>query len=235
MKAEATFNSFLAKELVYQEDAEKYLDKRLGEMKERFVELDNARRKMSEGYKTVLEGLSDAFGDLDLGDPNLVDSPDRMARALLEVCSGLGAKDSDAINTTFPSEKYNEVIILKDIDFVSLCSHHFFPFTGKAHVGYLPDIGKEGKVVGLSKLARIVDVHARRPQLQERLCYSVMEALKKELRPAGVMVVMQAKHGCLNCRGAKKQNANMITSALDGRFKEDPKVRSEFLELLKLN
>ena len=195
MKVESAFNEFLAKELVHAKDPSDYLDGRLSELKARLLELDGAREKMSKGYKLVLEGLSDAFTELDLKDPNLVDSPDRMARALIEVCSGLGSKNKDAVNTTFPSEKYNEVIILKNIDFVSLCSHHFFPFSGVAHVGYLPDVKGDGTIVGLSKLARIVDVHARRPQLQERLCYSVMDALREELKPAGVMVVMEASHG----------------------------------------
>lgn len=234
VKIESTFNEFIAKELVYAEDPNSYLDDRLGEIKERLLELNSAREKMSKGYKMVLEGLADAYKAIDLKDPNLIDSPDRMARALLEICSGLGAKNSDAVNTTFPSEKYNEVIILKDIDFVSLCSHHFFPFQGLAHVGYLPDVKEKGRVIGLSKLARIVDVHAKRPQLQERLCYSIMEALKEELKPAGVMVVIEAAHGCLNCRGAKKQNASMITSALDGVFKTDEKTRIEFLDLIRM-
>ena len=234
VKFESTFNEFIAKELVHAEDPKSYLDERLGEVKQRLLELNSAREKMSEGYRMVLEGLADAYQLIDLKDPNLVDSPDRMARALLEVCSGLGAKNRDAVNTTFPSEKYDEVIILKDIDFSSLCSHHFFPFQGVAHVGYLPDVKGEGSVVGLSKLARVVDVHARRPQLQERLCYSIMEGLKEELKPAGVMVVVEATHGCLNCRGVKKQNASMITSALDGVFKSDPRSRMEFLNFIRM-
>jgi len=234
MYIESSFNEFLAKELAGKEDPNLYLDKRLEQMKERLLTLNKAREKMRLGYQQVLEGLADGFPELQLQDPNLIDSPNRMARALIEVCSGLGAKNEDAINATFPAENYNEVIILKNIDFVSLCSHHFFPFSGVAHVGYLPDVKGSGKVVGLSKLARIVDVHARRPQLQERLCYAIKDALKEELKPAGVMVVIEAAHGCLNCRGAKKQNASMITSAIDGSFKEDFKTRSEFLELIKL-
>jgi GTP cyclohydrolase I len=145
--------------------------------------------------------------------------------------------EKEIFDTTFPAENYNEVIILRDIDFNSLCSHHFFPFVGKAHVGYLPNTheASESKVVGLSKLAHIVDAHSARPQLQERMCQGIMNAIKSELRPAGVMVVVEGVHGCLTCRSAKKSNALMITSALDGRFKDDPKLRAEFLSLIKKN
>jgi len=236
MKLEYPFNVFLGKELAAVDDPEAHLEKRMQEIKQRSLELDRARKKMSAGYTQVLEGLQMAYPSVDLKDPNLVDSPNRMARALIELCAGLGTKDSDTFSTVFPNEKYNEVILLKNIDFNSLCSHHFFPFTGVAHVGYLPDVSckdDNGHVVGLSKLARIVDVYACRPQLQERMCFNIMEAIKNELRPAGVMVVIEGSHGCLNCRGAKKQGAIMITSALDGKFKTDIKLRSEFLELIK--
>jgi GTP cyclohydrolase I len=231
---ESPFNDFLGKELAKTDKPEQYLEKRLMDIKKRALEMNSAREKMRSGYQQVLEGLAQAFPDIDLKDANLVDSPNRMARALLEVCSGLGMKDHQVISTSFPNEKYNEVVILKNINFNSLCSHHFFPFTGVAHVGYLPEMGTDGAVVGLSKLARIVDSYARRPQLQERLCYSVMEALKNQLKPAGVMVVMEASHGCMTCRGAMKTNAKMVTSALDGKFKTDDKLRKEFLNLIKV-
>lgn len=231
---ESPFNDFLGKEMASAERPETLLTQRLEEIKKRSLELNAAREKMKKGYEQVLQGLADAFPNLKLSDPNLRDTPNRMARALLEVCSGLGMKDQEVITTTFPLEKYNEVVILKNINFNSLCSHHFFPFTGVAHVGYLPEMGEDGAVVGLSKLARIVDSHARRPQLQERLCYSIMEALKSQLKPAGIMVVMEASHGCLTCRGAMKTNALMVTSALDGKFKTDDKLRKEFLNLIKV-
>lgn len=235
MAYENTFNQDLAKKLCKSNNVEKLLDEELENVRIRALELNSAREKMASGYKLVLEGLSDAFPVLDMSDPNLLDSHNRMSRALIEVCSGLGVQDKDVFSTTFPAEEYDEVIILKDIPFVSLCSHHFFPFTGTAHVGYLPDVsnGAESKVVGLSKLARIVDAHAQRPQLQERLCADVKNAISKELKPAGVMVVIEAQHGCLNCRGAKKHGAIMVTSALEGSFKENPKLRKEFLSLIK--
>lgn len=237
MAFETTFNKDLARSLARATDPEKFLDSELVKVKERALELNSARALMAEGYAKVLEGLKLAFPQVDLEDKNLVGTPNRMARALLEVCSGLGTDQKEIFSTTFPAENYNEVIILKDIDYTSLCSHHFFPFTGKAHVGYLPDTtkGDESRVVGLSKLAHIVDCHAQRPQLQERMCYGIMESIKEELRPAGVMVVIEGSHGCLTCRSAKKANASMITSALDGRFQTDPKLRAEFLSLIGLN
>jgi GTP cyclohydrolase I len=189
---------------------------------------------MAKGYELVLQGLKKAFPQLDLDDKNLQGTPNRMARALLEVCSGLGTNEKEIFSTTFPAEKYDDVIILKNIDYTSLCSHHFFPFTGKAHVGYLPDTSKgdQSRVVGLSKLAHIVDCHAQRPQLQERMCHGIMQSIKNELKPAGVMVVIEGSHGCLTCRSAKKAGASMITSSLDGKFKDDKKLRMEFLSLI---
>ena len=235
MSFETSFNKDLARKLACAENTEQALDQELSLYKKRALELNAAREMMSEGYDKVLKGLKMAFPDLDLEDKNLIGSPNRMARALLEVCSGLGTSQKEIFSTTFPAEKYDEVIILKDIDYTSLCSHHFFPFIGKAHVGYLPDTshGDDSRVVGLSKLAHIVDMHAQRPQLQERMCYGIMNSIKEELRPAGVMVVVEGSHGCLTCRGAKKANASMMTSALDGKFKEDSKLRSEFLSLIK--
>ncbi len=236
MSYENSFNKDFARKLARSQDPEKLLDQELVKLKQRALDLNAARIKMAEGYTQVLEGLKMAFPNIDLEDKNLQGTPNRMARALIEICSGLGTDQKEIFDTTFPAENYNEVIILRDIDYTSLCSHHFFPFIGKAHVGYLPDTHKtsESKVVGLSKLAHIVDSYAARPQLQERMCYSIMEAIKNELRPAGVMVVIEGSHGCLTCRSAKKSNASMLTSALDGKFKEDSKLRSEFLSLIGL-
>ncbi len=234
MPFESSFNKDLARKLASAEDAEKLLDHELKLYKKRALELNAAREVMADGYDKVLKGLKMAFPELDLEDKNLVGSPNRMARALLEICAGLGTNQKEIFSTTFPAENYNEVIILKDIDYTSLCSHHFFPFIGKAHVGYLPDTthGQDSRVVGLSKLAHIVDMHAQRPQLQERMCYNIMNAIREELKPAGVMVVIEGSHGCLTCRGAKKANASMMTSALSGKFQEDSKLRSEFLSLI---
>lgn len=235
MAYEVSFNKDLARKLASAKDVEKLLDQELSNYKKRALQLNQAREVMADGYDKVLKGLKMAFPELDLEDKNLIGSPNRMARALLEVCSGLGTNQKEIFSTTFPAENYNEVIILKDIDYTSLCSHHFFPFIGKAHVGYLPDTtqGEDSRVVGLSKLAHIVDLHAQRPQLQERMCYGIMNSIKEELKPAGVMVVIEGSHGCLTCRGAKKANASMMTSALYGQFQNDPKLRAEFLSLIK--
>jgi len=236
MPYESTFNKDLARKLARAKDPKEFLDKELGLLKERALVLNEARSMMAEGYEKVLIGLKHAFPEIDLEDKNLVGTPNRMARALIEICSGLGTSEKEIFSTTFPAENYNQVILLRDIDYTSLCSHHFFPFTGKAHVGYLPDTSKGdySRVVGLSKLAHIVDSHAQRPQLQERMCYGIMESIKRELNPAGVMVVIQGSHGCLTCRSAKKAHASMMTSAMDGKFKDDPKLRSEFMSLIGL-
>lgn len=235
MAYESTYNKDLARKLASSSEVEKTLENELIQIKKRALSLNQAREVMAQGYDQVLRGLKMAFPELDLEDQNLVGSPNRMARALIEVCSGMGTNQKEIFQTTFPAENYNEVIILKDIEYTSLCSHHFFPFTGVAHVGYLPDVsmGLDSRVVGLSKLAHIVDMHARRPQLQERMCTGIVQSIKEELNPAGVMVVIEGAHGCLTCRGAKKANAKMVTSALDGYFKTDNKLRAEFLSLIK--
>lgn len=237
MSYEKTFNNELASKLAASKNPEKDLDIELKNIKLRALNLNKAREVMAKGYEQVLKGLQLAYPEIDLNDKNLIGSPNRMARALIEVCSGLGTKEKQIFNSTFPAENYDEVIILKDIDYTSLCSHHFIPFTGKAHIGYLPDtkIKTKSRVVGLSKLARIVDVHAQRPQLQERMCFNIMKSIQDNLKPAGVMVVIEGQHACLTCRGAKKANSTMITSALDGHFKTDSKLRSEFLSLIGLN
>jgi GTP cyclohydrolase I len=237
MAFETTFNKDLARNMARSNNPEQVLDDELVKLRKRALELNSARELMATGYQKVLDGLKLAYPGLDMEDKNLVGTPNRMARALLEICSGLGTDEKEIFSTTFPAENYNDVIILKDIDYTSLCSHHFIPFTGKAHVGYLPDTtkGDQSRVVGLSKLAHIVDCHAQRPQLQERMCHNIMTSIKDELKPAGVMVVIEGSHGCLTCRSAKKANATMITSALDGKFREDKKLRVEFLSLIGMN
>ncbi|MBF0313467.1 MAG: GTP cyclohydrolase I [Oligoflexia bacterium] len=241
MAYEKAFNEEFAKKLVdaaSDADADEVLEREFLAMKERSLALNQARKRMSLGFQEVLLALKDAYPGLDLNDANFIGTPDRMARAMLEVCSGLGADDRSVFSKSFPSGEYNEMIMLKDIEYTSICAHHFFPFTGVAHIGYMPARGKDEeedghKVVGVSKLARIVDVYANRPQLQERMCTEIMQAIKEQLNPRGVMVVVEGKHGCIGCRGVKKVNATMITSGLDGAFKTSAKLRSEFLALLK--
>lgn len=131
--------------------------------------------------------------------------------------------------TTFKNECYDQLILLKDIEFASLCEHHLLPFHGHAHVGYIPN----ETICGISKLARVVDMFASRPQLQERLTQEIADYLEEQLAPKGVMVVLSAAHDCMRIRGVKKQHSQMVTSALKGVFAEDEKARTEFLALIK--
>ena len=157
----------------------------------------------------------------------LLKTPNRVARAYGELMAGLQEDPKRHLKTVF-NERYDEVVLLKDIEFHSLCEHHLLPFTGRAHVAYLPD----GKVVGLSKLARLVEGFARRPQVQERLTTQIADALMEELSPIGAACVVQATHTCMTMRGAKKHGSTMVTSALRGIFKENPASRSEILSLM---
>ena len=141
--------------------------------------------------------------------------------------AGLRVNPRRHLKTVF-RERYDEVVLLRDIQFHSLCEHHLLPFTGRAHVAYLPD----GKVVGLSKLARLVEGYARRPQVQERLTTQIADALMEELSPLGAVCVIEAVHTCMTIRGAKKHGSTMVTSALRGIFKEDAASRAEILALI---
>src|SRR3954452_23869922 len=157
----------------------------------------------------------------------LLKTPNRVARAYGELMAGLKIDPRRHLKTVF-HERYDEVVLLRDIEFHSLCEHHLLPFTGRAHVAYLPD----GKVVGLSKLARLVEGYARRPQVQERLTTQIADALMEELNPIGAACVIEAVHTCMTIRGAKKHGSTMVTSALRGIFKENPSSRSEILSLM---
>src|ERR1700752_1811404 len=160
----------------------------------------------------------------------LLKTPSRVARAYAELMAGLQQDPREHLRTVF-NERYDEVVLLRDIEFHSLCEHHLLPFTGRAHVAYLPD----GKVVGLSKLARLVEGFARRPQVQERLTTQIADALMEELNPIGAACVIQATHTCMTIRGAKKHGSTMVTSALRGIFKENPPSRAEILSLMYAN
>jgi len=157
----------------------------------------------------------------------LLKTPNRVARSYTELMAGLGEEPRTHLKTVF-HERYDEVVLLRNIEFHSLCEHHLLPFTGRAHVAYLPD----GKVVGLSKLARLVEGYARRPQVQERLTTQIADALMEELNPMGAACVIEAVHTCMTIRGAKKHGSTMVTSALRGIFKETPASRSEILSLM---
>ncbi|HET8760005.1 MAG TPA: GTP cyclohydrolase I FolE [Nitrospiria bacterium] len=159
----------------------------------------------------------------------LVNTPGRVERALRQFTSGYHQDVADILNgALFPIE-YNEMVIVRDIDFYSLCEHHLLPFFGKCHVAYLPN----KKIIGLSKLPRLVDVFSRRLQVQERLTQQIAETIQEHIEPLGVAVVMEGQHLCMMMRGVEKQNTLAVTSAMLGVFKTDYKARGEFLDLIR--
>lgn len=158
----------------------------------------------------------------------LKDTPKRVAKAYEKLFGGYNKNPKDLV-TEFDGENYDEMIICKDIDFYSNCEHHMLPFFGKVHIGYIPN----KKILGISKLPRIVEIFARRLQNQERLTMQIAETLKDILRPKGVGVVIEAKHLCMISRGVQKQNSNLTTSSFRGLFKDKAKTRTEFLRLIK--
>lgn len=157
----------------------------------------------------------------------LAKTPGRVARMYAELFGGLNEDPAELLNASF-SECYDELVVLKEIPFHSICEHHLMPFEGKAAVAYLAD----GRVVGISKLARVVDAFARRPQVQERLTSQVADLLMNKLQAKGVAVVLQAVHTCMTCRGIKKAGSIMVTSAVRGQCRSDPRTRSEVMSLL---
>ncbi len=154
-------------------------------------------------------------------------TPMRVARMYAEVLGGLHESPRQYLKTFF-TERYDELVVLKDIPFHSMCEHHLLPFAGEAHIAYLPD----GRIVGVSKLARVVEAYARRPQVQERMTSQIADLLMEELHAKGVAVILKATHLCMTCRGVKKPGSVMITSALRGSCKSDARTRSEVMTLL---
>lgn len=158
----------------------------------------------------------------------LLNTPQRVVKALQYLTSGYHADVDEVINNAVFNEKYEEMVLVNDIDFFSLCEHHMLPFYGKCHVGYIPN----GKIIGLSKIPRLVDVFARRLQVQERMTTQIAETLMEHLQPAGVAVVTEARHLCMMMRGVEKQNTIVKSSALYGIFREDMRTREEFMNLI---
>jgi len=178
----------------------------------------------AEAGERAVETLLRVIGD----DPHrdgLRDTPARVVKALLEMTAGYGESPAEILSTTF-AEHSDELIVLRGIDFYSTCEHHLLPFHGVAHVGYLP-----GKVVGISKLARLVHCFARRLQIQERMTQQIAEAVETHLEARGVGVIVAAHHLCMGCRGVKSPTSQLITSAMLGSLRSDPNTRSEFLRL----
>ena len=162
--------------------------------------------------------------------PGLRDTPDRVARAYRETFAGLYTEPSDVLGTTF-EENHRELVLVRDIPIFSTCEHHLVPFHGHAHIGYIP--GESGTVTGLSKLARVVDLYARRPQVQERLTTQVADALVDRLDPSAVIVVIECEHMCMAMRGIRKPGASTVTSAVRGTFLDDAAARAEALTLIR--
>ncbi len=179
-----------------------------------------------ERIKKAVREILLAIGE-DIEREGLKDTPDRVARMYAELLGGMREEPERHLRSVF-TETYEEIVLLRDIPFYSICEHHMMPFIGAAHVAYLPS----GKVLGVSKLARIVDSFARRLQTQERLTYQIADFLKTNLKSQGVAVVLEASHSCMTIRGIKKPGSTMVTSALRGIFKRDPKSRSEIMSLM---
>ncbi len=182
------------------------------------------RNKIEEGVRLILEGVGE--------DPNregLLETPARVARMYEEVLGGLEEDPARHFEVTF-DEGHEEIVLVGDIPFYSMCEHHLAPFFGKAHVAYVP--GADGRICGISKLARLVDGFAKRPQVQERLTGQVADTLMEALHPAGVIVVLEAEHMCMSMRGVKKPGSKTTTRAVRGCFETDPAARAEALSLI---
>lgn len=186
---------------------------------------DAERRAAIEKH---VRGLLEDLGE-DPGREGLLRTPQRVAKAMLELTSGQGRTAEEVVGEGLFEEDCSEMVLVKDIEFYSLCEHHMLPFYGRVHVAYIPN----GKILGLSKLARITDVFARRLQVQERMTVQIAEAIQDLLQPKGVGVVADARHLCMMMRGVQKQNSSTMTSCLLGSFRKDSNTRNEFLGLVR--
>ncbi|MBR3770464.1 MAG: GTP cyclohydrolase I FolE [Lachnospiraceae bacterium] len=181
------------------------------------------KNKIEQGVRLILEGIGE-----NPEREGLLGTPDRIARMYEEIFAGIGQDAKEPLSKTFTAAN-NEMIIEKDITFYSTCEHHFMPFYGKAHVAYIPN----GKVVGLSKLARTVEVYAKRPQLQEQLTSQIADALMEFLQPQGAMVMIEAEHTCMTMRGVKKPGSKTVTFVCRGIFEDNEKLQNQFFTLVK--
>ena len=179
--------------------------------------------KIKAGAKLMLEGIGE-----DVNREGLLETPDRIARMCAEIYGGLYEDPAIHLKKQFTAGR-NDMVVEKDITFYSTCEHHLLPFYGKAHIGYLPN----GKVVGLSKLARTVDVFARRPQIQEKMTAQIAEALEENLKPQGVIVMIEAEHTCMTMRGIKKPGSKTVTLVATGVFQDNAELQNRFLALVR--
>ena len=184
---------------------------------------EKAISKLAEAYRSILVGIGE-----DAQREGLVKTPERVSKALAFMTSGMDTNPSDILTSALFTEDNDEMVIVRDIEVFSLCEHHMLPFFGKAHVAYIPD----GKIVGLSKIPRVVDAFARRLQVQERLTEQIRDCIHETLKPKGVAVVIEAQHLCMQMRGVEKQGCVTTTSAFTGAFLDDSKTRLELLNLI---
>ena len=189
--------------------------------------MENQEKINKQDIKAAIEKILLAIGE-NVDRDGLIDTPKRISEMYAEIFEGLNIDPASYLNVDF-EVAHDEMVILRDIPFYSMCEHHFLPFHGEAHVGYIPD----GRVVGISKLARVVEGFARRPQLQERLTSQVAETIMNSVQPDGVAVVIEAEHLCMTMRGVRKPGSRMVTSAMRGQFKKSDVTRSEFLALVQ--
>ncbi len=183
------------------------------------------RERIEEGVRLILEGIGE-----DADREGLRDTPRRVAAMYAEIFSGIEADPGEHFDVVF-SEDHQEMVLVRDIPLYSVCEHHLVPFMGKAHVAYIP--GDHGRICGLSKLARVVDVFARRPQVQERMTSQIADTIVEHLEPAGVLVVIEAEHLCMSMRGVQKPGAITTTSAVRGVFRSSAATRAEAMSLIK--
>ncbi len=183
------------------------------------------REDAKDAIDTVVRYIESIDGDLREG---LADTPERVIKSYEEIYSGYSADTKKILDSTFNSEDYDGIVLLSDIEFHSTCEHHLQPFSGRAHIAYIP----VERIVGISKLARLLDAHSKRLQNQERITKSIADDIVEHLHPLGCAVIVEAKHGCMRCRGVLKQNANMTTSSMRGVFFENSEARSELFQLI---
>jgi len=194
-------------------------------------------KKIEEYNEDYLKNMKSHYGDIlsllgeDTEREGLEKTPQRVAKAMAYMTQGYEMNAVDIINSAKFEESYSEMVLVKNIELYSMCEHHMLPFYGKAHIAYIPN----GHITGLSKLARVVDVYARRLQVQERMTDQILQALIEALNPIGVAVVIEAKHLCMMMRGVQKQNSSTTTSAFSGEFESNTKTRNEFLKLVSSN
>ena len=202
---------------------EKYSDEEMsGYLRE---DIYNPRliKAISEKYQSILKDIGE-----DVNREGLKKTPERVAKSLQFLTHGYDIDPSEILRSALFKDDYKQMVLVKDIEIYSLCEHHMLPFFGKAHIGYIPN----GKIVGLSKIPRVVDAFARRLQVQERLTTQIRDCIQDTLKPLGVAVVIEAKHLCMLMRGVQKQNSVATTSAFTGEFLENPKTREEFMNLI---